>query len=131
MLGWASAFTVVYFLAAQLGLALLSKPSDVAVFWPASGLAAGILIVLGRRALPALVIGVMLGTVAANLTSDRGLLTSLLKGIFNSGEPVLVAWLLQRWFGRPFAFSDLSRVAGFLAAAGVAAAISAIGGAAQ
>ena len=41
-----------------------------------------------------------------------------------------MAWLLQRWFGRPFAFSDLSRVAGFFAAAGIAAAVSAIGGAA-
>jgi len=41
-----------------------------------------------------------------------------------------VAWLIDRWFGRPFTFSDLSRVAGFLAVAGLATATSAIGGAA-
>jgi len=128
--GAAGAVAVVYFLAARLGLALLSAPSDVAVFWPASGIAAGILIVAGRGAYPVLVIGVVVGTVAANVMSDRSLLTSLFKGFCNSGEAVLAAWLLERWFGRPFRFGDLPRVAGFLAAAGLAAAASAIGGAA-
>ena len=47
----ASAVGVVYFLAARLGLALLSTPSDVAVFWPASGIAVGILVLSGRPAL--------------------------------------------------------------------------------
>lgn len=129
-LGWAGAFTLVYFLAAQLGLALLVQPSEVAAFWPASGVAAGILIVSGRRAWPSLVIALVVGTVAANVISDRNLLTSILKGICNAGEAVLVAWLLKRWFGRAFVFSDLTRIAGFLAAAGLAAAASAIGGAA-
>ena len=75
--GWLSKFleaigiAVVYFLAARFGLALLSSPSDVAVFWPASGIAAGILILSGRCALMAVVIGVIAGTVAANVISDR------------------------------------------------------------
>ena len=47
----ASAVGLVYFLAARLGLALLSTPSDVAVFWPASGIAVGILVLSGRPAL--------------------------------------------------------------------------------
>ena len=125
----AGVVAVAYFLAAQFGLALRAQPSDVAVFWPASGIAAGILILMGRRAQPALVIGVVVGTAAANLLSDRHLLTSLLKGASNAGEAVLISWLLARWFGRPFAFGDVRRVLGFLAAAGVAAAVSAIGGA--
>ena len=120
---------LAYFLAAQLGLALLARPSDVAVFWPASGIAAGILITAGRRAGVAVVVGVVLGTVAANLLSDRGLLTSVLKGFCNAGEAVLVAWLLERWFGRPFTFCDLRRVAGFFAAAALATATSAVAGA--
>jgi len=125
----ASAIAVVYFLAARLGLALISTPSDVAVFWPASGIAAGILILSGRRALPAVAIGVIAGTVAANVISDRSVLTSLCKGFCNAGEAVLVAWLLERWFGRPFRFADLRRVTGFFAAAGLASALSAVGGA--
>jgi len=43
------AIALAYFFAAQLGLSLLAKPSDVAMFWPASGVAAAILIVGGRR----------------------------------------------------------------------------------
>ena len=54
---------VVYYLAARLGLALRAAPSDVAVFWPASGIAAGILIIANRRVSPSIVVGVILGTV--------------------------------------------------------------------
>lgn len=129
-LGWVGAFAIFYFLAALLGLALLFQPSGVAVFWPASGVAAGILMVTGRRAYPALLIGVVVGTVAANLLGDRSLATAILKGISNAGEAALAAWLLKRWFGADFAFSDLPRIAGFLAVAAIAAAISGIGGAA-
>ena len=124
-----AAFAGAYFLAAQFGLALLAQPSDVAVFWPASGMAAGVLILCGRRAYPVLALGVVIGTVAANLLSDRQLLTALLKGLCNAGEAVLISWLLERWFGRSFAFSDIRQVFGFLAAAALAAATSAIGGA--
>ena len=130
MLGAAGVVAIGYFLAARLGLALLTAGSDVAVFWPASGLAAGILITFGPRARPALVIGVVVGTVTANLIGDRSLATSIFKGFCNAGEIVLVAWLLERWFGWPFTFGDLGRVGGFLVAAGLAAATSAIGGAA-
>ena len=129
VVGGAIAVGVVYFLTAWLGLALLASPSDVAVFWPAAGVAAGILITLGRRALPALVIGVVAATVAANMLSDRSLLTALLKGFCNAGEPVLAAWLLKRWVGQPFALGSLRRVLGFLAAAALAAAASAVAGA--
>jgi len=55
----------------------------------------------------------LFGTVAANLLSDRNLATSVLDGIWNAGEAALVAWLLERWFNRPFAFTDLRRVVGF------------------
>jgi PAS domain S-box-containing protein len=125
----AGAIAIAYFLTAELGLALLSKPTGVAVFWPASGVAAGILITFGRRARPALVIGVVVGTIAANLIGDRSLWTSIFKGFCNAGEAVFVAWLLERWFDQPFTFADLRRVLGFVAAACLGAAASALGGA--
>ena len=37
----AGAVATIYILTARLLLALLSKPSNVAVFWPASGIAVG------------------------------------------------------------------------------------------
>src|SRR5262245_34890451 len=112
-LGWVGAFTLVYFLATVLGHALFSQPFDAIPFWPAAGIAAGILIVSSRRAYSMLLLGVLAGTVAANLLSDRSLVTSVGSGIANASEAALVAWLLKRWFGEAFALSDLSRIAGF------------------
>jgi integral membrane sensor domain MASE1 len=103
----------------------------LAVFWPASGVAAGILIALARRTIPAILIGVVVGTVAAILVSNIGLVTRLLNGFWNAGEAVLAAWLLERWFGRPFTFADLSRAGGLLAAASFATSDPAISGARQ
>jgi PAS domain S-box-containing protein len=115
-------------LAARLGLSLLAE--EVAVFWPASGIAVGILVTLGSRVRAPLVIGVIAATITANLMGDRGLSTSVLKGFCNAGEAVLTAWLIERWFGRAFVFDDVRRVLGFVAAAGLGAAASAFGGAA-
>ena len=88
------------------------------------------MITFAPLARPALVIGVVVGTVAAGLMSDRSLLTALFNGSLNAGEAFLVAWLLEWWFGQCFAFVDLRRVVGFLVAACLASAISGIGGAA-
>src|SRR5262249_53540054 len=117
VLAAAGLVTIIYLLAARLGLALLSAGSGVAVFCAASGLAAGILVTFGPRARPALVIGVVVGTVAAGFLGHRELLTSIFNGSWNAGEAVLVAWLLERWFGPSFTFADLRRVVGFLFAA--------------
>ena len=91
----AGTFAIAYYLAARLGLALLSKPTDVAIFWPASGIAAGILLISGRPARPALVLGVVIGTVGANLMSDRSIWTATFKGFCNAAEAVFVVWLLS------------------------------------
>jgi len=81
------AIALAYFSAAQLGLSLLAKPSDVAVFWPCLGACSRD---PGRRRSTggvALVVGVMVGTLAANLMSDRSLTTSILKGFCNAAKP--------------------------------------------
>jgi hypothetical protein len=56
-LGAAGAVALAYFLAARLGLALLSPGSDMAVFWPAAGIPAGFLIATGPRDLIAYELG--------------------------------------------------------------------------
>ena len=127
-LGCATGVAIAYFLAARLGLALLTE--EVAVFWPASGIAVGILVVWGRRARAAVVVGVIAATIVANLMGDRSLWTSVLKGFCNAGEAVFTAWLIERWFGRAFAFDDVRHVLGFVAAAALGVAASAFGGAA-
>jgi PAS domain S-box-containing protein len=129
-LGVACCVGLAYFLAARLGLALRPQPAQMAVFWPASGIAAGLLIIAGRRAGLAVGVGVMAGSIAAIILNRRGLLFSALLGSCNLGEALLLSWLLSRWIGRPLALRDLRGVMGFLAAALIAVTITGIGGAA-
>ena len=118
-----------YFLAARLSLVLLTELEGVAVFWPASGVAVGILMALGPGARAPVATGVIVATIAANLLGDRNLWASLFSGLCNAGGATLTAWLIGRWFGQPFRLDTLSRVLGFLLAATIGAAATAVGGA--
>src|SRR5258705_3562709 len=125
--GLATIIGVGYFLAARLGLTLLTVPEDVAVFWPASGLSAGLLIAFGPRLRVPVAGGVIAATLAANLLGDRNLWSGFSFALCNAAEALLVAWLLERWFGHPFRFDRLNRVLGFLAAAALGAGLPAVG----
>ena len=116
---------VTYFLAARLGLALLTSEERVAVFWPASGIAVGILIVLGGWARGPVAVGVIAATLVANLMADRSVWSALAFGLCNAGEALLAMWLIERWFGHAFSLDNLRRVLGFFAAAAVGTATAA------
>jgi signal transduction histidine kinase len=128
VLGLAVAVGVVYFLAARLSLALLTKPEGVAVFWPAAGIAAGALIALGPRARWPVVAGTMAATIVANLFGDRNIGSAILFALCNAGEAVLAAWFVERYFGPGFRLGRLRNVVGLVTAAFVGTAASAIGG---
>ena len=70
-IGIALAVAIAYFLGARLSLSLLTKPDGVAVFWPASGVAAGALIALGPQYKWPVAIGAAVATIVANLLGDR------------------------------------------------------------
>ena len=120
---------IVYFVAARLSLALLTKPEGVAVFWPAAGVSAGVLIALGSRARWPVVAGTMAATIVANLLGDRSLWSAVLFGLCNAGEAVLTAWIVGQLFGPDFRLNRLRNVLGLAAAAIIGAAVSGIGGA--
>jgi signal transduction histidine kinase len=120
---------IVYFLAARLSLALLTKPEGVAVFWPAAGVSAGVLIALGSRARWPVVVGTMAATIAANLFGDRNLWSAVLFALCNAGEAVLTAWLIEHYFGSDFRLNKLRAVQGLVGAAVIGTAVSGIGGA--
>lgn len=126
--GLAAAVATAYFLAAHLSLGLLSEPDGVAVFWPASGIAAGALIARGRDARWPVVAGVIVATTAVNLMSDRDVAASVAFALCDSGEALLAAWLTERYFGSDFSLGSLRGVLGFLAVATVATAVSGLGG---
>jgi signal transduction histidine kinase/CheY-like chemotaxis protein len=125
-LGLAAAVGIVYFLAAKLSLALISRPDGVAVFWPAAGVSSGVLIGLGPAALLPVVVGTALATILANLLGDRDIWSSLVFALCNSGEAVAVALLVQHFFGAPFRLDSVARVFGLMAAALVATALSGV-----
>ena len=127
-IGLAVAVGVAYFLAARLSLALLTKPEGVAVFWPAAGVAAGVLIALGPRARWPVAAGAMAATIVANLLGDRNLWSTILFALCNAGEAVLTAWLIEHYFGPRFSLGRLRNVLGLMVAAIVGTAVSGIGG---
>jgi len=95
-IGLAIAVGIVYFLAARFSLSLLTKPDGVAVFWPASGVAAGVLIALGPRAKWPVAIGAAAATIAANLLGDRSFAGAVTFALCNAGEAMLTAGLIER-----------------------------------
>jgi signal transduction histidine kinase len=127
-IGLAVAVGILYFVAARLSLALLTKPEGVAVFWPAAGVSAGVLIALGSRARWPVVVGTMAATIVANLFGDRNLWSAALFALCNAGEAVIAAWLVERYVGADFRLGRLRNVLGLVAAAIVGTAISAVGG---
>ena len=119
---------VAYFLAGRLGLALRAEPG-VAVFWPAAGIAVGALVALGPSARLPVAAAVVVATTACNLMIGRNAWMAIAFGTINAGQPLLTAWLLERWFGSRFKLEDVQRVLGFLVASAIGSAIAAVGAA--
>jgi len=123
-IGLALAVGVGYLLTALVSLALLTKPDEVAVFWPAAGIAAGTLIALGPKARLPVTLAVLTASAAASLLSGRNLPAAIVFALCNAGEALFVAWLIKQRFGKDFRLNSLRSVLGFFAAAGVGPAIS-------
>lgn len=88
------AVALAYFLTARLSLTLLDPADGVALFWPAGGVASGILVALGPAAQLPVVLGVVAATIAANLLGDRNIWSSLFFAVTNAGEVVIIAGLI-------------------------------------
>src|SRR5258706_11717458 len=126
--GFAVGVGTAYFLAARLSRSLLTKADGGAVFWPASGVAAGVLIALGPGARWPVAIGAMAATIGANLLGDRTFAGAITFALCNAGEAILTAGLIERQFGSDFSLDRLRHVLGLLAAAVFGAAVSGVGG---
>jgi PAS domain S-box-containing protein len=124
----AAAVFVTYFFAARLSLALISPSSGVAVFWPAAGVASGLIIALGPTSRLPVALGVMAATTAANLLGDSNLPASIIFAVWNAAEALLIGWLVKTYLSENPALDSLRNVLGFLAATAVGTAVSGIGG---
>jgi PAS domain S-box-containing protein len=122
------AVALAYFFTARLSLALLEPADGVAVFWPAAGVASGILIALGSAARWTVVVGVVVATIAANLLGDRNIWSSVFFAVANAGEAVIVAGLIHHFCGSPFELNELRRVMALFAATVAGTSLSGIAG---
>src|SRR5450631_3283421 len=127
-IGLAAAVGIVYFLAARLSLLLLTKPDGVAVFWPASGIASGVLIAAGPRARLPVAAGTMAATIVANLLGDRDIWSAIVFALCNAGEALFIAGMIEFYFGSSFNLNKLRNVLGLLAAVMLGTSVSGIGG---
>src|SRR5258708_27871787 len=119
---------LAYFVAARLSLALLEPVDGVAVFWPAAGVASGILIALGPSARWPVVVGVVAATIAANLLGDRNIWNSVVSAVANAGEALTIAGLIHRFCASPFDLNELRRVLALFAATVAGTSLSGIVG---
>ena len=119
---------LAYFVAARLSLALLGPLDGVAVFWPAAGVASGILIALGSAARWTVVVGVTAATITANLLGDRNIWSSVCFAVANTGEAVIIAGLIHRFCGSQFELNELRKVLALFAATVAGASLSGIAG---
>jgi PAS domain S-box-containing protein len=119
----AVAVGVAYFLVARLSILMVAKVGS-AVFWPAAGIPAGILIALGRDARWPVAVATMTATIAANL-AGRPVWLSIVFGLCTAGEALLVAGLIEHHLGRHFSLGKFRHVLGFMAAALVGTVIAA------
>jgi signal transduction histidine kinase len=127
-IGLAVAVAVAYFLAARLSVGLLLE-EGVAVFWPAAGISSGVLIALGPRARWPVAVGVTAATVTIHQLIGDPLWAGIALGLSNAVEALIVAGLLELYFGADFSIDRLRQVLGLFLAAIVGTAISGIGGA--
>jgi signal transduction histidine kinase len=124
----AIAVGIAYFLASRLSLLLITTPDDVAVFWPAAGVAAGVLIALGPGTRLPVAVGTIVASIPANLLGVWSLRTSIVFALCNAGQVLLMSVLIERYFGSAFSLGSLRQVLGLVAAAIVGTATAALGG---
>ena len=115
-IGIAAGVSFAYFLAAELSNSFLITPETV-IFWPAAGISSGALIALWSIARWPVLAGVMVATAAANLLRHFGVATTAVWVLGNTAEPLIIALLMQHYFGAHFKIDRLYCVLGLFAAA--------------
>ncbi|HUR41034.1 MAG TPA: MASE1 domain-containing protein [Verrucomicrobiae bacterium] len=114
--------TVIYFAAGRLGLSFALINSSATSIWPPTGIALGVLLLLGPRAWPAIFVGAFL----VNFATAGSLWTSLGIAAGNTAEALLGTWLIQRYATGTECFNRAGDIFKFaLLGAGVATTVSA------
>lgn len=126
-LALAVALGLVYYALARLGILFQAEPENIALFWPAAGISAGAMIATGRRPRPYLACSQFLAVVIVNTRSGTDLGLSLLFAVGNTTESLIVAVVADRLMGPRREFDRLPHALGFIGAALIGPAVTAVG----
>jgi integral membrane sensor domain MASE1 len=130
--GLAVAIALAYYLAAYLSLngLFFYQSEGVTVFWAAAGISSGLFIGFGSRARWPMIAGVFVGALLVPLVVlGRGIWLSTIFAICDAAEPIIIAGLIERYFGDDFALDRLRKVLGFLGATIAGTTPASLGGA--
>jgi len=110
---------LVYFVAGKLGLMLAFVSPSATAVWPPTGIALAALLILGYRLWP----GIFLGAFLVNVTTSGSVPASLLIALGNTLEPLMGAYLVNRFadglqvFNRPRGILQFVLLAGMFSPA--------------
>jgi PAS domain S-box-containing protein len=116
-----AALAIAYVVAGKLGLLFASVHASATAVWPPTGIALAALLLLGRRAWPAVAVGAFV----VNVTTAGSVATSLGIALGNTLEALLGAWLVERRAGGLRAFDRPRDVFAFAGAMVPGAVVSA------
>ncbi|WP_164931278.1 MASE1 domain-containing protein [Erythrobacter sp. HKB08] len=122
---WPIVFAIAYFGCAHIALSLTSGEDGIAAVWPASGVYVAGLILFKQARRNALIIGVALGSLAANLLADGSFLSALGYTLANLVEGGIVLAVMSFLLRDDGLFARPRVIAGFTIAAFLASAVSA------
>ena len=109
---WLLTAAILACLAALLGLRL--QTDGIALFWPAAGVAAGLMAISQARARAFVALGVLLALTIANLSQGRSLATATMLMAGNLTQALLIALAAERLIGWPVRLDSVRKVAMFL-----------------
>jgi serine phosphatase RsbU (regulator of sigma subunit)/integral membrane sensor domain MASE1 len=104
------AIAFCYISAAKLGFFLAFLNSQVSPVWPPEGVAFTAIVLLGRSAIP----GILLGAFLANYFNNPHLPTAILIGFGNTLGVVINSYLLQKFLGSSKIFNSISNLIKFI-----------------
>ena len=112
-----AAVGLVYFFTGELGEVLRWQTNRVAVFWPAYGISAGVLIAIGPGARFQVAAGVIIAVLAAHWIVSAPSWLGPAFALSNAAETVVAAGVVYHIFGSKFSLGRLRHVLGLLVAA--------------
>src|SRR5215472_7687145 len=115
---------LAYVIFAEIGFSMASATKQVTAVWPPTGIAVGVLFLLGYRVWP----GVFLGALVSNALGHEPILTAVGIAIGNTLGPMLGVFLLRRFAAFDPVMDRVNDVLALLAAAAISMTVTATNG---